>query len=153
VTDLDPPPSPDEVYRYLRTLPLPQLPAHQQPPGNGLANLPVIFFTDGPTTQTFTLDIRGFRTVITATATQFTWHTGDGTDETSTTPGAPYPHQTVTHDYRAGTYTASLTTTWTATFTVNGGPSTQVPGTTSTDGPATTFTISEAHAVLTNPYD
>ncbi len=65
VTDLDPPPSPGEVYRYLRTLPLPQLPTHQQPPGNGLANLPVIFFTDGPTAQTFTLDIRGFTTVIT----------------------------------------------------------------------------------------
>lgn len=153
VTDLDPPPSPDEVYRYFRTLPLPHLATRQQPPGNGLANLPVIFFTDGPTTQSFSLDIRGFRVVITATASNFTWHTGDGTDETSPDPGAPYPDQTVTHDYRAGTYSAALTTTWSATFTVNSGPAVPVPGTTTTDGPPATFSVLEAHAVLTNPYD
>jgi hypothetical protein len=153
VTALNPPPTPGEVFRYFQTMPLPHLPAQHQPPGDGLANLPVIFFTDGPTSQTFSLDIRGFQVVITATATQFTWHTGDGTDETSSTPGAPYPNQTVTHEYRAGSYTASLTTTWAATFTVDGGPSTRVPGTTITDGPPVSFAVLEAHAVLTNPYD
>jgi hypothetical protein len=141
------------VFRYFRTLPLPHLTTHQQPPGNALVNLPVIFYTDSPTTQTFTLDIRGFQVVITATATRFTWHTGDGADVTSTDPGAPYPHQTVTHDYHAGSYTASLTTTWSATFTVDGGPAQQVPGTTTTDGTPVTFQVLEAHAVLTNPYD
>lgn len=141
------------MFRYFRTLPLPHLTTHQQPPGKALVNLPVIFYTDSPTRQTFALDIRGFRVVITATATQFTWHTGDGTDVTTNDPGAPYPHQTVTHDYRAGTYTASLTTTWGATFTVDGGPAQQVPGTTTTDGPPVTFEVLEAHAVLTNPYD
>jgi hypothetical protein len=153
VTALNPPPTPGEVFRYFQTLPLPHLPAQHQPPGDGLANLPVIFFTDGPTSQTFSLDIRGFQVVISAHATQFTWHTGDGTDETSSTPGAPYPNQTVTHEYRAGSYTASLTTTWGATFTTDGGPSTPVPGTTTTDGPPVTFAVVEAHAVLTNPYD
>ena len=152
VTDLDPVPSPEEVYRYFTTLPLPKLTTRQQPPGNALVNLPGIFFTDSPTTQTFTLDIRGFRVVIVATATGFTWHTGDGTDLTSTDPGAPYPHQTVTHDYGAGTFTASLTATWTATFTVDGGPAQQVPGATTTDGPPVTFAVLQAHAVLTNPY-
>jgi hypothetical protein len=153
VTELNPAPTPDEVFRYFQTLPLPELTTRQQPPGNGLVNLPVIFYTDNPTTQTFTLDIRGFQVVITATATGYTWHTGDGSDETSTDPGAPYPHQTVTHDYRAGTYTAYLTTTWGATFTVNGGPSQPVVGTTTTDGPPVTFSVLEARAVLTNPYD
>jgi hypothetical protein len=153
VTDLNPAPSADEVFRYLQTLPLPRLTTQQQPPGNGLVNLPVIFYTENPTTQTFTLDIRAFRVVITATATKYTWHTGDGTDVTSTDPGAPYPHQTVTHNYRAGTYSASLTTTWGATFTVNGGPTQQVPGTTTTDGPPVTFSVLQARAVLTNPYD
>jgi hypothetical protein len=152
VTALDPAPSPAEVYRYFRTLPLPELTTKQQPPGNALVNLPVIFFTDSPTTQTFTVDIRGFRVAITATASGFTWHTGDGTALTSTDPGAPYPHQTVTHVYRAGSYTASLTATWSATFTVDGGPAQQVPGTTTTDGPPVTFDVLQAHAVLTNPY-
>jgi hypothetical protein len=151
VTDLNPAPSPGEVYRYFRTLPLPQLPTRQQPPGNALVGLPVVFFTDGPTTQSFDLAIRGFAVHITATATGFTWHTGDGTDLTSTTPGSPWPHASVTHDYRSGDWTASVTTTWSGTFSVDGGPVTAVPGTTTTDGPPVTFTVLQAHPVLVDP--
>jgi hypothetical protein len=55
ITALNPPPSPAEVFRYFQTLPLPDLPTQQQPPGNALAGLPVVFYTDGPTTQTFTV--------------------------------------------------------------------------------------------------
>ncbi|MEU2349028.1 hypothetical protein [Modestobacter sp. NPDC049651] len=153
MTDLNPPPSPDEVFRYFQTLPLPELVAKQQPPGNGLVGLPVIFYTESAQAQTFTVDIRGFTVQISAAATRFTWHTGDGTDLTTTDPGRPYPDQTVTHDYRSGTYTASLTTTWGARFTVDGGPPQDVPGTTTTDGPPITFTVLQARTVLTNPYD
>jgi hypothetical protein len=153
VTDLNPPPSPAEVYRYFRTLPLPELTVRQQPPGNGLVGLPVIFYTDSATTQTFTVDIRGFEVVIEAGTVSYTWHTGDGTDLISDDPGAPYPHQTVTHDYASGTYTAYLTTTWGATYTVNGGAAADVPGTTTTDGPPVTFAVLQARPVLTNPFD
>jgi hypothetical protein len=153
ITALNPPPSAAEVFRYFRTLPLPQLTAEHQPPGNGLSGLPVIFYTDSPTIQTFTVTIRGFTVDIAAAATAFTWHTGDGAHLTTTDPGAPYPHQTVTHGYRSGTYTAYLTTTWGATFSVNGGAAVAVPGTTTTDGPPVTFAVLQARAVLTNPYD
>jgi hypothetical protein len=153
ITALNPPPSPAEIYRYFQTLPLPQLTTQQQPPGNGLVGLPVIFYTDGPVTQTFTLDIRGFTVEVVAGATGFTWHTGDGTDITSDEPGAPYPDHTVSYDYASGTYTAYLTVTWGATFSVNGGASVAVPGTTTTDGPPVTFTVLQSRPVLTNPYD
>jgi hypothetical protein len=153
ITALNPPPSPAEIFRYFQTLPLPQLTTQHQPPGNGLVGLPVIFFTDSATTQTFDLTIRGFQVQIVAGATAFTWHTGDGTELTSTTPGAPYPNHTISHDYRSGTYTAHLTVTWGATFSVNGGASVAVPGTTTTDGPPVTFTVLQARPVLTNPYD
>lgn len=153
VTALNPPPSPDEVFRYFQQLPLPQLPTQQQPPGDALVGLPVIFYTDGPTTQTFTLDIRGFTVDIAARATGFTWHTGDGTQLTSTSPGAPYPDHTISHDYRSGSYSASLTTTWTATFSVDGGASVPVPGSTTTEGPPVAFDVLQARPVLTNPYD
>lgn len=153
VTDLNPPPSPAEVFRYFQTLPLPQLTTQQQPPGNALVGLPVVFFTDSPTQQTFTVDIRGFQVVIVAGAQNYTWHTGDGTDLTSTDPGAPYPDQTVTHDYTSGTYTANLTVTWGGTFSVDGGAQVAIPGTTTTDGPPVTFAVLEAGAVLTDPYD
>jgi hypothetical protein len=153
ITALNPAPSPDEVFRYFQRLPLPQLETRQQPPGDALVGLPVIFFTDGASTQTYSLDIRGFTVDIVATAEGFTWHTGDGTTLTTTDPGAPYPAHTITHDYASGTYTASLTTTWGGTFTVDGSASVDVPGTTTTDGPPVTFTVVEARAVLTNPYD
>ena len=153
ITALNPPPSPGEIFRYFQTLPLPQLTTRHQPPGNGLVGLPVIFYTDGVTTQTFDLTIRGFQVQIVAGATAFTWHTGDGAELTSTTPGAPYPDHTISHDYRSGTYTAYLTVTWGATFSVNGGASVAVPGTTTTDGPPVTFTVLQARPVLTNPYD
>jgi hypothetical protein len=143
----------EEVFRYFRKLPLPQLAAQQQPPGNALVGLPVIFFTDDPTEQTFTVDIRGFSVVIVARATSFSWDAGDGTVLTTTDPGAPYPDQTITHDYASGTYAASLTTTWGATYSVNGGAQATVPGTTTTVGPAVTFTVLQARTVLTDPYD
>ena len=153
ITALNPAPSPGEVFRYFQTLPLPQLPTRQQPPGNGLVGLPVIFFTDGPTTQTFTLDIRGFTVDITATASSFTWRTGDGTELTTTDPGAPYPDHTISHDYASGTWTAALTTTWTGTFSIDGGLTVPVPGSTTTDGPPVTFDVLQARPVLTNPFD
>ena len=92
--------------------------------------------------------------VINATAEKFTWHTGDAAGEIVTTdPGKPYPDQTITHDYRSGTYTAYLTVTWGATFTVNGSAPADVPGSTTTDGPPVTFDVLQARPVLTNPYD
>jgi hypothetical protein len=153
ITALNPPPSPAEVYRYFQTLPLPDLPTQQQPPGNALAGLPVVFYTDGPTTQTFTVNIRGFTVDIVATASAFSWDTGDGTVLRTTDPGAPYPDHTISHDYRSGTYTAALTTTWSGTYSVEGGATADVPGTTTTDGPPTTFTVLQASPVLTNPFD
>jgi hypothetical protein len=153
ITALNPPPSPGEIFRYFQALPLPQLTTQHQPPGNGLVGLPVIFYTDGPVTQTFDLTIRGFQVQIVAGATAFTWHTGDGADLTSTEPGSPYPDHTISHDYRSGTYTAYVTVTWGGSFSVNGGASVAVPGTTTTDGPPVTFTVLQARPVLTNPYD
>ncbi|MGR7026318.1 hypothetical protein [Geodermatophilus sp. URMC 62] len=155
ITALNPPPSPAEVFSYFERLPLPQLTAEHAPPGDGLSGLPVVFWTDSPTTQTFTIDIRGFTVIIAAEAQQYTWHTGDPAAPTltSTEPGGPYPDQAAEHLYRSGTYTASLTVTWGATFTVDGSAPADVPGTTTTEGPPVTFGVVEASAVLTNPYD
>jgi hypothetical protein len=155
ITPLNPPPSPAEVFSYFQRLPLPTLTTQHQPPGNGLSGLPVIFYTDSPSTQTFTVDIRGFTVVINAAAQRYTWHTGDPRSPTvtSTEPGHAYPKQTIEYGYRSGTYTAYLTVTWGATFTINGGPPDDVAGTTTTDGPPVTFDVLQARAVLTNPYD
>ena len=155
ITELNPAPTPEEVFRYFQTLPLPQLTTAVQPPGGTvLVGLPTIFYTDAPTEQVFTVDIRGFAVVITAVAQSFTWHTGAGEAVvTSDGPGAPYPDETVTFDYTSGSYSTYLTVTWGGTFTVDGSAPVEVAGTTTTDGPAIQLTAVQAHAVLTNPYD
>ncbi|MGY1728067.1 hypothetical protein ACI79J_13945 [Geodermatophilus sp. SYSU D01062] len=155
ITALNPPPSPEEVFAYFQRLPLPQLTTSHAPPGRGLAGLPVVFWTDAPTTQTFTVDVRGYAVVIVAEAQRYTWRTGDPAVPTLTTtvPGGAHPEQATEHLYRSGTYTASLTVTWGATFTVDGSAPADVPGTTTTDGPPVRFDVVEAAAVLTNPYD
>jgi hypothetical protein len=57
ITSLNPPPSPGEVFSYFERLPLPTLTTQHQPPDDGLSGLPVIFYTDSPTTQTFTVNM------------------------------------------------------------------------------------------------
>ncbi len=155
ITALNPPPTPEEVFTYFERLPLPQLRTEHAPPGRALSGLPVVFWSDSPDTETFTVDIRGFTVVIVAQAEQYTWHTGDPASPTltSTEPGGAYPEHAVEHLYRSGTYTTSLTVTWGATFTVDGSAPADVPGTTTTDGPPVTFDVVEAAAVLTDPYD
>ncbi len=155
ITSLNPPPSPAEVFSFFQRLPLPELATQHQPPGDGLSGLPVIFYTDSPTTQTFTVDIRGFAVVIEAVAQSYTWHTGDPREPTLTSddPGRPYPDQTIEHSYVSGSYTAHLTVTWGATYSVDGGAAAEVPGTTTTDGPPVSFDVLQARPVLTNPYD
>lgn len=155
ITALNPPPTPEEVFAYFQRLPLPQLTAEHAPPGDGLSGLPVVFWTDSPATQTFTVDIRGFAVVIVAEIEQYTWRTGDPATPTLTTtePGSAYPGHAAEHLYRSGTYTAGLTVTWGATYTVDGSAPADVPGTTTTDGPPVTFDVVEATTVLTNPYD
>jgi hypothetical protein len=155
ITALNPPPTPEEVFTYFQRLPLPRLTTQHAPPGDGLSGLPVVFWTDSPATQTFTVDIRGFAVVIVAEVQQYTWRTGDPATPTLTTtePGSAYPGHAAEHLYRSGTYTAGLTVTWGATYTVDGSASADVPGTTTTDGPPVTFDVVEATTVLTNPYD
>ena len=52
----------------------------------------------------------------------FTWDFGDGSASiTTSTPGGPYPNQTVTHTYKkSGYYTANLTISWAGTWAAQG---------------------------------
>ncbi len=156
LSQLDVPPTPEEVYEQFILLPLPGLGLSVQPPDLGLVNLPEIYYTTDPTTGTYTVDIRGYTVVISTQVAQFRWYTGDPAEPmlVSEGPGLPYPNQYVTHTYLArGDYTAALETIWQATYTIDGGPSYASPGTVTTVGPARTVTVVEAHPVLTNPYD
>jgi hypothetical protein len=51
----------------------------------------------------------------------YLWDFGDGTKLFSTTRGAPFPNQSITHTYtRTGSYAASLQITWGGTWKASG---------------------------------
>jgi len=97
-------------------------PLHIQPPhGETLVNFDTIYFTD-PTAIDKQITLLGATVDFHITAAAYTWHYGDGQAQTTTDPGAAYPHQTITHRYlRKGTATPSLDTTYQADYRINTG--------------------------------
>ena len=81
---LNPPPSPVRCSATSRPSPSPNWPPSNH--GQRLVGLPVIFYTDGPTTQTFTLDIRSLTVDIVVSTTSFT-----GTPATAPISRRPIP--------------------------------------------------------------
>jgi hypothetical protein len=132
-------------------LPLtPSGPSYQPADGRGLVNMPLIVFTDASVQQLQTV-VLGVPVTVRATPVSFAWDFGDGSDPLVTTdPGAPYPHQTVTHTYlTAGSYSVSLSTTWRGEFQVNGqGPWLPVAGTARTTSTPFVETVEAAPSHL-----
>lgn len=143
-----------EADNAFRTLPLTPPPLHIQPPdGWTLVNLDTIVHTTPQTdaTQTFDLTLLGIPVQLQAHPTTYTWNFGDHTPPLTTTdPGAPYPHHTLTHTYTTPTTTTlTLTTTWTGRFRLHGTTTwTPVTGTATTTTTSDPLTIHEARTHL-----
>lgn len=91
-----------------------------QPEFEPLVHVPVIFWCDLPTLFQSRVDIIG-EVIDVALRPGFAWQWGDGEIFQTTQPGAPYPHQIITHTYkRPGTYYVTLIATWNGTFKHNG---------------------------------
>lgn len=148
-------PTPDRIYHAFEAVNLPESTLHFQPVDNQtLVHFKSNYYTDaapfehaveltvGPTTFHVDFKIR---------PVQFDWTFGDGTSETTSTPGAPYPKLEVTHEYEhIGKATASVTTVWGADYSVNGGKWAPVDGTVTKAGAGVQITIREATPVLTD---
>ena len=145
--------TPGLVLTALRRLGLPSLEARTQPEDKTLVNFATIFYaTPQPFTRTITL--LGQSVDVEATPSSFTWHYGDGTSTTTSTPGAPYPAKDVTHNYVDAhtTVQTSVDVTYSARFRVGNGGWQDIPETVTIAGPATALRISEATAVLSGDY-
>ncbi|HEX6150783.1 PKD domain-containing protein, partial [Nocardioides sp.] len=60
---------------------------------------------------------------------EYTWHFGDGTSSTTSSPGAAYPDLDVTHTYEdPGRVAPSVDTTYTGRYRVNGDAWQEIPG-------------------------
>ena len=145
--------TPGLVLTELRRIGLPSLQARTQPRDKTLVNFATIFYAE-PQTFTRTLTLLGQSVDVEATPTSFTWHYGDGSSGTTSTPGAPYPAKDVTHSYTDAhtTVQPSVDVTYSARFRVGNGTWQTIPDTVTIAGPAGTLRISEATAVLSGEY-
>ncbi|RKS77443.1 hypothetical protein CLV35_1129 [Motilibacter peucedani] len=107
-----------DIYSAFRRLPVARGVLHAQPAGRTLVGLDTVFYTEAVPRSFPDVDLVVERIDFVATPVQFVWHFGDGTSSTSSDPGAAYPHQTVTHAYRAAgvTHEPSVTVVWAGKF-------------------------------------
>ncbi len=119
------------------------------PPARTLVNVDTIFST--PTNASVMLDpltLLGRRVLITIKPETYTWHFGDGTSRTTTTPGRPRVKD-VTHVYRrAAAVSPYVVISWSGTFTVDGSEPLTVQGRATTTGPGTPLRVLTAQSEL-----
>lgn len=145
--------TPGLVLTELRRIGLPALQARTQPRDKTLVNFATIFYAE-PQTFTRTLTLLGQSVDVEAEPTSYTWHYGDGSSATTSTPGAPYPAKDVTHSYTDAhtTVQPSVDVTYAARFRVGNGAWQTIPDSVTIAGPAALLRISEATAVLSGEY-
>lgn len=139
-----------DVLAAIRRVGLPD--SRVEAPHYTLVNLRTTFYTR-PHPLGRAMTIVGFGVDLQTRPTQYTWHWGDGSTDTTTTPGQPYPSKEVTHTYRHATHRGpgmalSVDVTYTARYRVDGGAWQTVPDTLTIPGAATLLPVKEASAVL-----
>jgi hypothetical protein len=117
-----------------------------------LVNLKTTFYTE-PTTIDRPLSIIGYNVDVHVTPASYTWHWGDGTTETTDTPGRPYPSTDVTHTYVHATpprqpLQMSVDVTYSARYQVDGGAWQTVPEALTIPGDPRALPVKQASAVL-----
>jgi hypothetical protein len=118
------------------------------PDGRTLVNFETIFFTDAGE-QTFPVTLLGRSIVIYAVPVEYIWHHGDGTTQTTQSPGAPYPSKEITHLFDTiGTVNPRVDVRYRAEFTVDGGARQPIPGIASVTGTSEELTVLEARTRL-----
>lgn len=152
-------PSQDQVTATLvqsetRHLPFPGFQVQIEPAGKTLVNLETNVYTvSKPFVRTVT--ILTWPVKIRATPTSYKWNFGDGTTQTTNTPGAPHPNALVTHKYKdrhaeGGAVKVSVTVTYDTWYKLQGLPW-QNAGAVTIPGPGTPLLVCEARPVLTDP--
>ena len=123
----------------------------QPPGGTARVDMDLIAYTD-PSTRSLSTTVAGTPVEVEATPASYHWDWGDTTTTTTTSPGAPWPHQTVTHRYhhpQTGVH-LTLTTTWTARYRPQDGTWHDVQGTVTTTQQSDTFNLVDTTTHLTD---
>src|SRR5690606_21614402 len=124
---------------------LPDAELRVQPDGVTLVQLDTIFYTRRPVFE-HSVQLLGYDVDIRAEPAEFRWRHGDGTEQTTTTPGAPYPAMDVIHRYTDAhvTVRASVDVTYRVRWRVNGADWHTLDETLTAAGPRTSVRVKEA---------
>lgn len=127
---------------------LPRLDLHIEPHGTTLVNFDTNLYAE-PVPFSYTVNLLGNTIDLNAVPVSYTWNHGDGTTQTTTSPGSPYPILEVTHQYQQpGTVTLSVDVTYRVYYRINGGPGAELSTTITAPGPGHDLRIREAIPVL-----
>ena len=93
---------------------------YHQPSANSLVQVPVNFWTTTPPTFKTSVVMLGVPITVYLSPT-YLWDFGDGTKLSTTSRGAAFPNQSITHIYhQAGNYLATLQVTWGGSWQASG---------------------------------
>ena len=121
-------------------------------PAYTLVNLDTTFFTE-PQSIERSLTLIGYDVDVHIEPASYHWVWGDGSTDTTETPGQPYPATDVTHTYtratrESGPLALRVDVTYAARYRVDGGEWTPIPEPITITGPTTALAIKQASAVL-----
>jgi len=140
--------TPGLARQAVANIPLPGLELHVQPDGETLVNVPTIFWVDPQPFET-SIELLGREIEVEATPESFTWVHGDGTTQTTTHPGQPYPREDITHRYfHPAELAARVDTTYSVRFSIDGDGWTDLGEVLIATGPTTAIDVHEAAPVL-----
>lgn len=144
--------TPGRVERAIREIEMPRLALRVQPGDRTLVNVPTILSTT-PADVDRTITLLGSTIDVQARPTSYTWHHGDGSTQTTSGPGAPWPAKDVTHTYRrsASQVSLRLDVAYSVRYRVDGGAWTSLDEPLTTTGAPVTLRVEQAAPVLTRP--
>lgn len=144
--------TPEEVEQVIREIDLPSYDVRVEPTANTLVNLPTNFYAAVEDTER-SLDLLGHTVRLRASPERFTWHHGDGSSQTSDSPGAPYPDLAVTHRYREPSQELQvrLEVGYRVEYTIDDGEWRQLDDLITASGPPTSLAVHEASPILVEP--
>jgi hypothetical protein len=139
--------TPGMILSEVRRIGLPSMSVEVPP--ETLVNYDTVVYTDAET-FTRTVTLLGFTVDVEASPSQFHWTYDDGTTETTTTGGRPYPAKDITHTWEDAhrTFHPSVDVTYQIRFRVDGGGWQTLVDTITIDGPEGNVRIREATGML-----
>ena len=141
-----------DILTAVREIGLPSLQILIQPGNKTLVNIQTILYTR-PQPFQHTITLLDHTINLIANPTTYHWIHGDGTTNTTTQPGRPYPAKDITHSYRDthNNLKPKVNVTYTVKYRIDAGPWQTINQPLHTTGPTTTLTVRQAAPVLTTP--